>query len=165
MGASAGQISDAFDFGRRRGPRPIEIVATFGAIAVLAATLPLALAAQRIAAVAKARAWAVSGPPCPSLSRSAYLASGERIVHLIDYDGVRFGRGYGYVSCVEVAKDGGRGLDTVPVCQFNSPTVLQVTTRRGDFYFYTRIRPATVTIADDRPQCVMNASIGLIALR
>ncbi|MDR3510421.1 MAG: hypothetical protein P4L73_02210 [Caulobacteraceae bacterium] len=165
MGASAGRISGAFDLGRRRGLKPIEIVATFGALAVIAATVPLALGAQRIAAVAKARAWAVDGPPCPAMSRAAFQASGLRIAHVVDYDDVRFGRGYGYVTCVAVARNGGRGLDTVPVCQFNSPTVLEVTTPRADVYFATHIGPATVTIVNDRPRCVLNASIGLIALR
>lgn len=101
-----------------RGPRrlsPIEWVASGGAIPLLVSVLPLALIGERIAQVAKARAWTVEGPPCPPLSRDAYLKL-RPVAHVIDYEGVQFGRGYGYVSCIVIADHGGRGLGTFPVC-------------------------------------------------
>jgi hypothetical protein len=142
----------------------IECVATGGVMLVLAGTPLLSTAAQRLVAIARAQAWTVAGAPCPGLSPAEVPASGYRIAHAIDYGDVRFGRAYGYVSCVEVSGDGGWSMDAAPVCQFNSPSLLQVTTRRGDFYFLTRMRPATVSIVDGRPRCVLNASVGLIAL-
>lgn len=145
--------------GRRR-IAPIEWVATGGAIAVLASVLPLALAGERVAQVAKARAWTVEGPSCPTLTGEAARRMGGKIAHVIDYDDVLFGRGYGYVSCILIADQGGRGLGRLPVCQFNNPTVLQVTTRTGTTYYSTWINPATVSVEHGRPRCVLGNSVG-----
>ena len=150
-------MSEGIRLDRGRGPRPIEWIATGGTLLVLAGSLVFSVAAQRVFDVAKARAWTASGAPCPGLSRAAYLASGERIVHQIVYDDVRFGRGYGYVNCVEV-------LGGVPVCQFNSPTVLEVATRRGDFYFATQMNPATISVAGGVPRCVLKGSARGLAI-
>lgn len=145
--------------GRRR-MSAIEWVATAGVLLVLAAVLPLALAGERFAQVAKARAWTVQGPACPTVTGETARALAHKVAHVIDYDGVLFGRGYGYVSCILIADQGGRGLNRLPVCQFNSPTVLQVTTATGTTYYSTWIRPATVTVEHGRPHCVIGQSIG-----
>lgn len=145
--------------GRRR-MTPIEWVATVGVLLVLAAVLPLALAGERVAQVAKARAWTVQGPACPTVTGETARLLSRKVAHVIDYDGVLFGRGYGYVSCILIADDGGRGLNTQPVCQFNNPTVVQVTTASGATYYSTWIYPATVTIEHGRPRCVLGQSIG-----
>jgi hypothetical protein len=116
---------------------------------------------QRVTAMTKAAAWTPVGAPCPSLSKSAFAASGAPAGHVTDYDNVRFARGYGYVTCDEIGADGGRSSKIVSVCQFNNPSALQVTTSRGDFYYVTGASPATVMITDGAPRCVMAVSQSL----
>jgi hypothetical protein len=140
--------------GRRRFSAIQLVSAAAGVVAVVGTIGGVALF-QRSTAITKARAWTAVGPPCPSLSQADFLAAGVQMAHTIVYDDVTFARGYGYANCNEIADKGGRGVGVVPVCQFNSPTALQVTTRRGTFYFATRSSPATVSIADGVPHCVM----------
>ena len=46
----------------------------------------------------------------------------------------------------------------VPVCQFNNPTVLQVTTVWGETIFVTGSHGATVLVEDGRPRCLLAAN-------
>ncbi len=133
------------------------ISAGVGALAVVG-IIAAVLILQRANAIAKAEAWMPPGAPCPVSSPAALLASGNRVEHVSVYDNIRFGRRSGFVTCNEVASDGGRGAGLVSVCQFNNPTVLQVTTRRGDFFYFPRSKPATVSVEDDTPRCVLAAT-------
>ena len=154
-------IVDALAASERRARRgritPIEMVMAASAAALLA-IVPVALLAQRYAAVEKARSLEVSGPPCPKLSAARYAALGAPAKQTTNVEGLLYSRQYGYVDCEYVATDHGRGLDRTPVCRFNSPTLLAVTTPRGRFFFSTGIAPATVTLADGRPRCVLAAA-------
>lgn len=106
-------------------------------------------------AVANAKEWTVAGPPCPSVTRQAYLAGAVHATQEFQLGDFGFGRAYGHVSCNFVANDGGRGLGDYPVCQFTSPAVLHVTTPKGEYYFFPSTGPATVSIPQGVPQCVM----------
>ena len=110
------------------------------------------------AAVAKAREWTVVGAPCPTLTRQAYLAGTVRADRTFQLGDFSFGRAYGHASCDFIACDGGRGFGDFPVCQFTSPSVLDIKTRRGEFYFFPSSYPATVSIPHGLPQCVMAAN-------
>ena len=72
------------------------------------------------------------------------------------FNGVRFVRRSGHVDCSAVAAGKNARQDYVPLCQFSSPIVLEVVTERGTFQFQPGVgRPATVSILDGRPRCVM----------
>jgi hypothetical protein len=148
------------DYGLRsaqRGPRLVRLALMIGVPIVLAA-IGLDWYLQRQYAIAVAQAWTIAGPPCPSVSRDGYLAApAGPASHAFQYNDVVFARAYGHVSCNEIKTDGGRGWATFPVCQFTSPEVLKVTTERGDSFFVVGSRPATVSVRDGQPACVMNA--------
>ena len=128
---------------------------------ILVATLAGLWVWHRKALVEEAQAWAPPGPACPVMTRQAYKALGTVASHVSHYDGVQFGRAYGAVGCNEIASHGGQGPGKVPVCQFNSPTTLEVVTARGDFLYYTQAKPAVVTVADGQPTCVESAGEGM----
>ena len=106
------------------------------------------------------QALTITGPPCPTTTRQAYLSSDIPASHVFIYDDVRFARADGMVSCDEIADHGGYGFGKLPVCQFNSPTVLEVITSRGEYFYATRAKPATVTVSDGTPSCVLAARMG-----
>ena len=107
------------------------------------------------------QAWTVTGPPCPIVSRADYQTLDEPLTHPFRYAGARFDRAYGYAMCNVIANHGGHGSGRLTVCQFNNPSVLDVTTPRGDILYRTDTRPATVSIDRGTPGCVLNARIGL----
>ncbi len=149
------------DYGVRAEKRAVptmgilRVVLILGAVA-LAGVFWKAELRREAGAVAKAKAWTITGPPCPALDRKAFIASPVKASHPIEYDDVRFDRGFGHVSCDQIAYDGGRDLfSTYPVCQFTSPGMLRITTSGGEFYFLPQNGPATVAVAHGRPTCVM----------
>ena len=144
------------DFGARRirgGVPTGKIALGLGALILLAA-IAWIWSWQTQKAVAKGQAWAIAGPPCPVLSRQAYLAAGIPAATTFNFDDVGFSRGFGHVTCDEITYDGGRGWGTYPACQFTSPGMLQITTAKGAFYFFPQIGPATVSVLHGTPQCV-----------
>jgi hypothetical protein len=147
----------AFPSGRTRPAA--EIVATLFGLLIALTSIPLALLGQRHSAIASAKAWTVDAPPCPRVSRAAYRAFGTPASNVIDYGGARFARGYGYIGCSEITQDLVLGLGRTPVCQFNNPTVLEVTTARGDFIFMTRSKAATIVLTQGKPRCVLGARL------
>ena len=150
---------------RRRltgGQRLVIAVAAVGALAVPSVTLLLSLQKNRREAVALAQATLITGPPCPAMTAQAFAARGFKVKNPLSYDGAVMLRASGHVSCSPIAYDGGRGLDTYPVCQFTSPGALKVTTAKGDFYFVPGIgRPATVSTPDGVARCVLASNFTL----
>ena len=144
---------------RYRGP-PIATVAWIALCAglvVVSAAQVYAWLHRQDAAIAEAKRWTITGPPCPSLSPAGFLASPIKPAHGFDFDDVRFARAFGHASCHEIGYDDGRNAETYPVCQFTSPAVLQITTSRGQFYFAPEVRPATIAVRHGVPTCVMNS--------
>lgn len=148
------------DFGGERGrkSKAAQRIVSIGAVAVLVVGVALVAGLAKYSAVTKARTWAVSGPPCPSLSQAQLRALDAPIVHTVNYDSILFGRAYGYMSCTDVADHGGWGFGSVTVCQFNSPTALQVTTPHGVADYSVPTGPATVLVRDGKARCVQGAS-------
>lgn len=106
-------------------------------------------------ATADAGEWTIAGPPCPRLTRQAYLAGPVHATQEFQLGDFSFARAYGHVSCNFIAYDSGRGFGDYPVCQFTSPAVLQVKTPQGEFYFFPSTGPATVSVPHGTAQCVM----------
>jgi hypothetical protein len=138
----------------------IDGVMSRGGIAVAVGVVVGAFAVARFAAITHAHAWMTPGEPCPTMTQAQLQASGQALGHGFTYHGVGFARAYGYVNCDEVTPDL-LGLKTVPVCQFNSPTVLQVTTGGRNFLYATPVRPMTVWVSDKGPTCVMSLTARL----
>jgi hypothetical protein len=128
-------------------------------VVLLVGTLVLSVAEQRASLIGRADAWTVAGPPCPRVSAESartFAAPSETF----RFQGVRFVRAYGYAVCGEITADRRWGFgQRAPVCRFNSPGKLEISTARGDFHFITGIAPATVVIADDGPRCVLAAKL------
>jgi hypothetical protein len=128
-------------------------------IVMLLGTLVLSIAEQRASLIGRADAWTAAGPPCRRVSAEAaraYAAPSETF----RFQGVEFVRGYGYAVCGEITADRRWGLGRrAPVCRFNSPGKLEISTSRGRFDFITGISPATVVIAEDGPRCVLAAKL------
>jgi len=124
------------------------------------ATLPLALGWQRHAALLTARAWTIAGPPCPVVSQQSVLLLHAPTTDVFSYGGARFARAYGYAKCSKITADPIWGLGLVTVCQFNNPTLLEITTARGHWLFMTGIHAATVVVDQGRPACEFGAKLG-----
>lgn len=97
--------------------------------------------------------WAITGPPCP-------LATGPSLYRkapkAFSYQGVRFTRQYGNVSCVVVPDAGPFSKAHHPVCQFSGPARVTATTGGRTYVYEPDIgRRATVSIRDGKPSCVI----------
>ena len=141
--------------GSRRGGLGFGPVAIVIALAVGAPSAYFSWHRHIEKATALAREWTIAGPPCPAISSQAYAAGPVKASQAFDLGDVRFARGFGHVSCSYIASDGGRGLDDYPVCQFTSPGALHITTPKGEFYFAPSTGPATVSVPNGAPHCVM----------
>jgi hypothetical protein len=139
---------------RRLGAIPLIGLAV--ALGGLAALLAVNWAYHRTNAIGVAQAWTIDGPPCPTLSRAAFVSGGHSAPRSFEYDGVVFGRQAGHVSCQDVAYGGGRGLGVFPVCQFTSPAVLTVKTRKDEVVYAPGVgQAATVAVQHGEPRCVL----------
>ncbi|MDP3852343.1 hypothetical protein [Phenylobacterium sp.] len=99
----------------------------------------------------------IAGPPCPVLSAAAFDALPVKPKKTFIFNEVTFDRRFGHVGCNVVSDGGGTGF--APICQFTSPAVLKVTTKRGQFYFKPGVgQPVTVTLRGGTPSCVMAAN-------
>lgn len=104
-------------------------------------------------AAADIEAWRISGPSCPSYSGDVSMFRRQKA---FDLDRYRFRRVYGHVECADLTSGSLFAPEQRLVCQFTSPTFLEVTTPRGVQSYSTGIgQPATVTIEKGRATCVL----------
>jgi hypothetical protein len=149
-----------FGFQSHRCGQSASRATTVAVALMLASILPLALAAQRQAALGRVRAWTVpNAPPCPVVSRAAVVAFGEPIRDVFTFEGTRYGRSFGYASCARIPTDPVFGFGRMPVCQFNTPAVVEVNGPHGRLFFMTGLQAVTITVPDGRPQCVLGARL------
>jgi hypothetical protein len=103
---------------------------------------------------------AIVGPPCPA-SRPAFdraLKIQGPLPYVFDFNGVRFGRYFGYADCTVAASKDALGMGSYDVCQFTGPSALYVKTARGEFYFTPGVgHKATVLTEGGVARCVMAA--------
>jgi hypothetical protein len=152
------------DYGVRRARRPTPLPLALSGLSILIVVASMAVfkthevTAEHRWIVAQAKAWTIAGPPCPSIGALSDVPYAIHPLETFSFQGVRFSRAYGYVSCQDILERQGRGPGTITVCQFNSPTVLQVVAPRARGLWLTDTHRATVTIAGDgAPRCVLNA--------
>jgi hypothetical protein len=116
---------------------------------------------RSIAASAAAHAGA---PACPTLTAGEFEAAHHRRLQGVQYLNGTFVRQHGPVECVTAADRKGP-LKTYAVCAFTSPSVLKVTTAKGDWYFAPGVgQPATVSTAGDVARCVLASDFTIATL-
>lgn len=144
--------------------RPAKISFALGALVAIggaAAVIGHSWWYERQESIANAEQWTIAGPPCPQLTAEAFNAAGLRTRQGSEYNGIIFRRVAGNLSCNEIAKGGGTGLGKYFVCQFTAPSVLTVTTAKGEFYFHPGVgRNATVEVQDGVARCVLGGDFG-----
>lgn len=100
--------------------------------------------------------WRVDGPSCPPAPPGWAQSAPFKTFVMRD---VAFSRHHGHLACTFVTE--GRGLGTVefPVCQFTSPSVIQITGRDGVAMAFAPGpgRPATVLARPTGVSCVVGA--------
>jgi hypothetical protein len=150
---------------RQRGPLARVPRRAWIAVAVVAAALGAwrltdnYLTIQRTR-IADAKAWAITGPPCPRITEAAFLDGSRKPIRKFDYDEVTFLRRDGHAGCAPIYEDGGRSTRFHAVCQFTNPESLQVRTGKGAWAFRPGPgQPATVSTANDEARCVLAAKI------
>jgi hypothetical protein len=135
-------------------------------IALAVAALVGVWATTRAARMAQARAWTDSGPPCAVVRASDLAAADETPTQAQTFGGVGFLRTHGAIRCTEIGYDGGRSDDDFPVCQFDHPGGLSVTTPRGTYLFaLAPLRAATVQVRHGVPDCVVTGEVGHFDIR
>jgi len=151
----------AIDYGVRRRPRRRALMAAAIVVIVLGLALLFAVwATDRATRMSDARAWTVAGPPCATASAASLAASPEAPVQVETFTGVRFARAHGALRCTDIGYDDGRSDDVFPVCQFDHPGGLQVTTPRGTYGFLLKpMEAATVQVRHDVAECVVGSSM------
>jgi len=111
-------------------------------------------------ATADARPWELVGPACPegftgSWANPEYAPKKAHV-----FNGVRFTRRAGHVDCSAIAAGEDKPEDFVPLCQFSSPILVEVATERGVFRFQPGVgKPASISVVDGTPRCVMAANV------
>jgi hypothetical protein len=117
---------------------------------------------QRQSSVAANKAWAITGPPCPSLTGAEFIAKGYKAPKSFDYDDVKMARKAGHASCQDLQTNGGKGFSHDQACQFTSPAALIITTPKGEFFYTPEVgQPATVYVHEGVPRCVLGGKFTL----
>jgi hypothetical protein len=159
-------MNRATDFGSGTAGGGLNGVVTWLVVGGMFAILVVAtawgvIAEQRTIAQSEAETGAIVGPPCPIASRADFASTLKLqgpLPYVFDFNGVSFGRYFGYADCSVAASKQGLGLGSYDVCQFTSPSMLYVKTPRGEYYFSPGVgRKATVMTPGGVARCVMAA--------
>jgi hypothetical protein len=148
------------DFGVRRDRRPLfGVIIGVGVLAAIAGITFVHIKQKAAEGIADYRAWVASGPACAAAPKSSFDSPEGGQPQSSDFGGVRFTRVHGAVLCSDVNEEGGKGHDTFPVCQFDRPGLLEVSTPKGRFWFWPGYSsPATVAVEHGMPTCVVGAT-------
>jgi hypothetical protein len=99
--------------------------------------------------------WTVEGPPCPVVAQISRAALGFKPPPPFVYQRVGFAYQIGDVSC-EAVPEGFFSGATHPVCQFDAPAAIKVTTAGRTVIFEPGVgHRATVTVRDGKASCVI----------
>jgi hypothetical protein len=99
--------------------------------------------------------WAIPGPACPQVAKISIAAMGAKPPPPFVYQNVAIAYQIGDVFCAAVP-EGYFTKASYPVCQFDHPSAIQVTSRGRTVIFEPGIgHRATVTVRGGRPSCVM----------
>jgi hypothetical protein len=117
-------------------------------------------ATTRATRIAVARAWTVTGPPCATARVSDLAQAGVTPTQAEIFADVSFVRTHGAIRCAEVGYDGGRSDKDFPVCQFDHPGAVAVTTSRGTYQFTVPpLKAAAIEVRHGLPTCVVTGFI------
>ncbi|HSZ53158.1 MAG TPA: hypothetical protein VK801_16440 [Caulobacteraceae bacterium] len=149
------------DYGVQRPPRRRALTIYAGAMIALAVVaLVMVVAADRSTRMSQAREWTASGPPCARSSAAALLAANEAPDQLTVFQGVRFARTHGAIRCNTIGYNEGRSGDDFPVCEFDHPGGVEITTSSGRYDFLLNpMYPATVQVQHGVPACVVGSTV------
>jgi hypothetical protein len=149
----------ALDYGAQRKPRQAVVIISGLVLAAIAVgCLTLIFVNDRQAKIAEARAWTVSGALCPQGADGSWDAS-DGPPQIVDFGNARFARAHGAIRCTEIGYDGGRSDDVFPVCQFDHPGHLEITTDHGATRFEVGpMDPATISVEHGVARCVVGRS-------
>jgi len=149
---------------RRRTRGEIVAIAAGGllALAFPAWLLGGSFLKHRAESVALAREWSIDGHPCPRVTAEQFKARRLKAPQGVEYENATFFRQFGHMTCSPIRDDGGTGLGVYSVCQFTSPNVLRVKTRKGEWFFVPGPgQPATIATPHDEARCVMSSNFKL----
>ncbi|HEY1562749.1 MAG TPA: hypothetical protein VGF71_17940 [Caulobacteraceae bacterium] len=108
--------------------------------------------------IAGYKAWTVTGPPCTTIAPASSVTVGHPL-QVVAFGGAKFAREHGAIPCSDVATGGGWGFGLYPVCQFDHPGLIEVSTRAGLYRYWAGfMSPATISIAHGAPVCVVGAN-------
>ena len=145
------------DFGgprRRRSSPAVLVVAVL--LGVAAAGAGAYWIIQQRARSDETVAWKLKGPPCEVADKSAYaVMAGSEPLQASEVKGATLSRSTGRVVCGNAPDPVSHGAATIPACQFDVPTALDVQIGARHFYYLPRSEPATVSIRDGQPSCVL----------
>lgn len=148
------------DYGQQRRQDRTPLVAAGAVLVVIAlGALVYTWASARATRMANARAWTASGPPCAPTTPQALVALGYDVRQTQSLMGARFARAHGAVACSTIGYNAGRSDGEFPVCEFDHPGGLVITTRKGVFAFAPGgVNGATVQVRRDQPSCVVGTT-------
>lgn len=133
-------------------------VGTLAVALIVPATIIPAYLNARDRDARKFEDWQVAGAQCPSVQ-----VSGPAPPKTIVVENVAFSRRTGNVACTVLTVRQGLFSRAEPVCHFNSPSEVRVTSRTGTFSFAPGLgRPAAVYVQDGRPRCVVAVKKSLL---
>lgn len=137
---------------KSRRPAAAAWIGVLVAVGMVGAIVYGGVSKSRQDAADKAAKWESQGPVCELL---AALPAGERMSsNVTQVQDVQFRRASGHVACTEIGDDQGRSDRLVPVCQFTSPSVVEVKTPKGTFVFRPGPGlPATIIVRAGQPEC------------
>ncbi|MET3665149.1 hypothetical protein [Caulobacter sp. 1776] len=99
--------------------------------------------------------WRVDGRPCAPLDPGRFRRVSQR-ASVTPYDGARFERHGGAMTCTHRTDEIGGVLVRYPVCKFDSPDYLGVTAGGQErFYDLTMGRAAAVGVVNGQVRCVV----------
>jgi hypothetical protein len=149
------------DYGVQRPQRRRALMTVGLAIlALVVAALIGVAAANRSSRMAEAREWTASGASCARSTPTALVGAGEAPVQVVMFDGVAFARTHGAVRCNTIGYNEGRSANDFPVCEFDHPGGIEVTTSFGRYDFLVSpMSPATVQVQHGIPSCVVGSTV------
>jgi hypothetical protein len=149
----------ALDYGARRKPRRGVVIISGAVLALVAmGALLLVVVHDRQTKISEANGWTVGGAPCARAAGVAWDMS-DAPPQIVDFGKVRFARAHGATRCAEIGYAGGRSDDVFPVCQFDHPGRLEITTDHGATLFELGPQdPATVSVEHGVARCVVGRS-------
>jgi len=150
---------------RRRRSRAEFVAIAVGALAAAAFPAWLLGASHlkhRAERVALAKEWSIDGHPCPQVTAQEFRARRLKAPKGLIYANATLFRQFGHMTCSPIAYGGGAGMGAYAVCQFTSPNVLRVKTRKGEWYFVPGPgQPATIATPHDEAHCVLASNFTL----